>query len=137
MQWDSSPNAGFTAGEPWLPLADDYPTVNVAAQLDDPASMLSFYRRLIALRRAEPALEIGAYRGVPADGHLCAYTRALGPRRFLIALNLGPFPATLNLPDPALHGRVLIGTHLDREGDAITGRVELRGDEGIVAALSP
>src|SRR6185503_17285360 len=51
MQWDASPNAGFTSGTPWLPLAANYRTANVAAEHDDPASMLTLYRRLIALRR--------------------------------------------------------------------------------------
>src|SRR5919198_758685 len=60
MQWDSSPNAGFTTGTPWLPIAADYQTVNVAVERDDPASMLTLYRRLIALRRATPALAVGS-----------------------------------------------------------------------------
>ena len=52
MQWDASPNAGFTSGTPWLPLADDYPVVNVDAEDLDPTSMLMLYRRLMSLRRA-------------------------------------------------------------------------------------
>src|SRR5205085_3716774 len=47
MQWDQGPGAGFTAGTPWLPLAQDYRTVNVRAQRGDPKSILSLYRRLI------------------------------------------------------------------------------------------
>ncbi len=43
MQWDATPNAGFTTGGPWLPVAEDYATVNVATQRDDPRSMLSLY----------------------------------------------------------------------------------------------
>ncbi len=62
MQWDATPNAGFApAGvRTWLPLAPDFAVRNVAVQDQDPASFLSFYRRLTALRRAEPALSIGA-----------------------------------------------------------------------------
>ncbi len=65
MQWDSSPNAGFTAPDvtPWLPVAADYATRNVAVQSADPESMLSFYRALAALRRAEPALHGGRLYG--------------------------------------------------------------------------
>jgi alpha-glucosidase len=50
MQWDASPQGGFTTGEPWLPLVDPAAR-NVAEQRDDPASMLSLVRELIALRR--------------------------------------------------------------------------------------
>jgi alpha-glucosidase len=137
MQWDAGPNAGFTTADPWLPLAADYVTVNVAAERADSASMLSLYRRLIALRRAESALAIGSFRGVPAKGDVLAYVREFADRRFLIILNLGSSPASLTLPDAGLHGRVVIGTHPDREGSAIVGRVELRGDEGIVVSLGP
>src|SRR5919199_2909639 len=51
LQWDASPNAGFTTGRAWLPVAADFERVNVAAQRADPTSMLSLHRRLIALRR--------------------------------------------------------------------------------------
>src|SRR2546423_3527342 len=61
MQWDAGPHAGFTAGTPWLPLADDYPTVNVAAERGHPRSMLTPYPSPIALRRDAPALALGGY----------------------------------------------------------------------------
>src|SRR6185503_14487766 len=50
MQWDGSGGAGFTTGEPWLPLADDVAAVNVEMQRDDTRSLLALYRRLLALR---------------------------------------------------------------------------------------
>jgi alpha-glucosidase len=78
MQWDASPNAGFTTGTPWLPVADDYACVNVDAQRDDPTSMLTLHRRLIALRRAEPALAVGSWTSVEAEGDLLAYLREHG-----------------------------------------------------------
>ena len=59
MPWDGSPHAGFSTAEPWLPLPGDWPTRNVAGEGDDPASMLSLHRRLLALRRAHPALAVG------------------------------------------------------------------------------
>ena len=66
MLWDSSPNAGFSAATPWLPVAPDYQTADVQAQRDDPTSMLTLYHRLIALRRATPAMAVGAYTVVDA-----------------------------------------------------------------------
>src|SRR5690606_18916794 len=47
MQWSPEPNAGFTTGTPWLPIAEDYRSVNVEVQRSDPRSMLNLYRRLI------------------------------------------------------------------------------------------
>ena len=133
MQWDAGPNAGFTSGTPWLPLADDYERVNVAAERGDPRSMLTLYQRLIALRRATPALEIGSYARVLADGDLLAYIRAAGGRRFLIALNLGSQEQTLDLR--TLRGRVVLSTHLDREGEPADGTLALRADEGAIVEL--
>lgn len=86
MQWDASPNAGFTSGEPWLPLAEDLREVNVAAQREDADSMLALQRRLLALRRAKPALATGAYGAVAAEGDVLAYVRGTDEGRFLIVL---------------------------------------------------
>jgi alpha-glucosidase len=55
MQWSAEPHAGFSTVEPWLPVAADFGTHSVARERDDPRSMLTLYRRLIALRRAAPA----------------------------------------------------------------------------------
>ena len=62
MQWNAAPQRRLQRRhEPWLPLADDFAAVNVAAQRDDPTSMLTLYRALIELRRREPALAVGDY----------------------------------------------------------------------------
>jgi oligo-1,6-glucosidase/alpha-glucosidase len=88
MAWDSSPSGGFTAGEPWLPLHADWPIRNVAAQEGDPGSMLSLYRNLLHLRRAEPALSIGSIQLDQASEHVLAYQRRHGKSRIQILLNL-------------------------------------------------
>jgi alpha-glucosidase len=134
MQWDASPNAGFTTGTPWLPLADDYQRFNVAEELADPRSMLSLYQRLIELRRATPALEIGSYAAVPADGDLLAYIRESRGRRLLIALNLGSQEQIFDLG--ALRGQILLSTHMDRENQTADGRLALRADEGLIVELA-
>jgi len=62
MQWDASKNAGFSAAErPWLPVPASSAEYNVEAESKEPGSILSFYKRLIALRRSEPALRNGRY----------------------------------------------------------------------------
>ena len=132
MQWDAGPNAGFTTGVPWLPVADDHRTNNVATQRDDPRSMLTLHRRLLALRRAEPALAIGSFAPVEDTGGVLAYHREHGNKRFLVALNLGPEPRRLRLDGG---GRVALSTHLDRKGEEPGGVLELCGDEGVILDL--
>ena len=68
-----APDGGFSAGEPWLPLGDDTPSV--AEQERDPGSLLALYRRLLALRAAEPALATGELELVRAADGVLAYTR--------------------------------------------------------------
>ena len=92
MQWDGSANAGFTDGEPWLPLSADRATVNVAAQRADPTSMFSLYRALIALRRREPALSIGVHVKAEAIGDVLTYRRFHDGRWITVALNFSDAP---------------------------------------------
>jgi alpha-glucosidase len=135
MQWSASANAGFTSGEPWLPVADDFAEVNVEAERDDPTSMLSLHRALIDLRRREPALAIGDYAPVASDGPVLAYLRERNGRRFLIALNLSGEPARLFMPEVTGSGEVVLSTRMDRAGEGITDAVELRPDEGVILRL--
>ena len=135
MQWEDGPGAGFTTGQPWLPLAADYRLRNVKVQRDDPSSMLSLHRRLLELRRREPALQVGSYVPVGLSGSVMAYLREHEGRRFLVALNLGSTAGSLASEHVELRGRVLVGTRLEREGSRVEGAIELAGDEGIVALL--
>jgi alpha-glucosidase len=137
MQWSPAPGAGFTAGEPWLPLADDFREVNVEAARTDPRSVLTLYRRLIALRRGEPALEVGRYHAVEAEGDVLAYVRRArsGESSFLVVLNLGPRPQVFRVPDGTGVGIVVLSTHLDWEGEPAGREVRLRADEGVVIRL--
>jgi alpha-glucosidase len=105
----------------------------VAAQRDDPASMLSLHRRLLQLRRQSAALVTGAYQPVEADGDVLAYLRTAGDDSCLVALNLGPAPARLAMPTPAAGGRVLVSTHPTRDGEPVAETLELGENEGVVA----
>jgi alpha-glucosidase len=133
MQWDSSRNAGFTTGEPWLPLAADYAKRNVAAQRDDPASLFSLYRRLGWLRKSSPALRRGSYRTVPSPRGVFAFAREAQGERVLVALNFtSAAHAVSHGTGPA---RVLLSTRHARDGDQVDlARVELSPDEGVVLA---
>jgi alpha-glucosidase len=133
MPWSAAPNGGFSpAPEPdlWLPVARDYETVNVEAQLADGESMLSLYRALLALRRASPALRSGGYAQLPTAIDDClVYARELAGERKLIALNLGDEPRRLPIGEP---GGIALSTALDRRGERVTGEVSLRPAEGVI-----
>jgi alpha-glucosidase len=130
MQWENAPNAGFSTGKPWLPVAPDYPVVNAAAERGDPKSMLMFYHTLLGLRRYTPALHSGSYRSVDAPEGCFVYLREHDGKQFLIALNFFSVGRTIPLPR---RGRVVLSTHMDRadEGD----EVHLRESEGVVVEL--
>jgi alpha-glucosidase len=135
MQWDATARAGFTSGAPWLPIADDFGTINVAAAQADPTSILSLYKRLIELRRAEDALSVGDFAHLPAAEDLIAYVRKAGERRLLVILNLGNKTRAFDVGELACSARLLISTHLDRGPEPLANSVALRPDEGLVAEL--
>lgn len=88
MQWDSSANAGFTTGTPWLAVNPNYPQINAADQRKDPDSVFHYYRRLIELRHTEPAVAEGDFTMLlPHDERLYAFTRRLGGDELLVIGN--------------------------------------------------
>jgi glycosidase len=129
MPWDTSqPNAGFCPpdAEPWLPLNADHAVLNVASQREDPRSMLSLTRRLLAVRRASPALSVGSYRPLDAAPEGCfLFVR---DERVLVALNF----STRQVDVPVPEGELLVSTAMDRE--ALDGH--LRPAEGVVVRLA-
>ena len=129
MQWDASRNAGFSAGEPWLPISADYADVNVSAQRTNPKSMLSLYRDLIRLRHEEPALSVGIHLAAEAIGPVLTFRRQLGNRRILVALNFSRDRQEIPINAP---GEVLISTHLDRIDVQVADVLRLRPNEGVV-----
>ena len=102
MPWRSdAPNAGFSAGEPWLPLDPAHVPLAVDAQERDRCSILNLTRRLVALRRREPALRNGGIRIVDAPEPLVAFERESEGARLLCVFNLGHAPAFWRVPDGA------------------------------------
>jgi alpha-glucosidase len=135
MQWDESRAAGFTTGQPWLPIADDCAMNNVAVLRCQSASILSLYRRLIELRRSEPALSIGDYAALPSGEDLMAYMRKAGERRLLVVLNFGAVARRFNLSELQAEASLLLSTYLDRAGERLAEELQLRGDEGVIIEL--
>ena len=142
MQWDDSPNAGFAAPEVkelWLPLASDYKEVNVADQLNDQRSMLNFYRKLLAYRKASPALQWGSYRSLDAASpeaqeNCFVFERDDSDQRLVVALNFSGQEQKLDLPELGT-GRIVLSTTLDREGEVDLTNFNLRANEGCIIEL--
>lgn len=132
MQWSANPNAGFSSAKPWLPIADDFLRENVVNLTADKRSILNLYRALIRLRKQRPALVIGGYRSVAADGDVLMYRREGAGDGLTIALNLGADPVALAIAGGSLEGEILLSTELDRGGELIHGTLDLRGNEGVV-----
>jgi alpha-glucosidase len=129
MLWDDSCSAGFSEGQPWLPIASDYPKINVASQREDPTSILSLYHHLIALRRASPALRYGEYRPLSVAKDVLCYERAAEGQKFLVALNLGDRPTEMSLS--AWQGKhILLST--DRRRAGCPAPFVLQPNEGVI-----
>jgi alpha-glucosidase len=134
MQWSAGPHAGFSHARPWLRLADDWAALNVERQQSDATSMLALYRRLIALRRAEPALHAGAWEPLDAGADILAYARTVAQRRLVVLLNFANAQRGI---DRALLGEradVLASTHERPEGKHAE-RLVLHALEGVVLAV--
>jgi len=109
MQWSADSNAGFTRGTPWIRLNPDYRAVNVAAEEGDTGSVLQYVRRMIRLRRSEPALVYGRYRLLDRDNpDVFAYTRTLQGRTLMVALSFSQRGGRTPIPDGYSAGKVLI-----------------------------
>lgn len=135
MQWDSSPNAGFTTGTPWLKVNDNYPEINVAAQENDPDSVLNYYRRLTALRKSPEYRQLftyGKFRPAFEKSHrILAYYREKDNQRVLVAANFGREKQHLHLPGTVKK------TLLTNSGREITGSaMTLAPSEVVVLELA-
>jgi alpha-glucosidase len=134
MPWDSSANAGFTAGEPWLPLGEDHSVMNVVVQKRDPGSMLVLTRALLELRRREPSLSVGNWAPLAVEGDVLAYIRSRDGRRFAIILNLQSVPMAVRFGE-RLGGWTVLSTHPGRTGYAVSDRIDLGADEAVIIAV--
>lgn len=133
MQWDSSPNAGFTSGEPWLGINPNYTRINVENQKNDPHSIYSCYKKLIALRKESSAMSKGDLEILPVDSDtLFALKRTFQNEVLLSFHNFSSEPA--EIPESLLPQtpNVLLSSY-DRQG-GYQGRF-LRPYESVIFRL--
>ena len=100
MQWDNSPNAGFTSGaKTWFTINPNYRDINASQALTDEHSIYNYYKAIIALRKKTPAFVYGDYADIdPEHLSLFAYTRTLGSESYLIVLNFSRNEFSYTLP---------------------------------------
>ena len=89
MQWSASKNSGFTTGTPWLKVNLNYLEINVEHQLQDPTSILTFYKKMIRLKKTNQVFTYGIYDLVMEDHpQIFAYTRTLEQQKVIVIANL-------------------------------------------------
>jgi oligo-1,6-glucosidase len=117
VQWDDGPAAGFSSGEPWLPVNPNHVWLSVAAQREDPRSVLAFYRRLIALRKTEDVITTGGFELLePSHRQLWAFVRESSDERLLVLANASGAEIAVPAGEPftdAAGGRSLIANYPD------------------------
>lgn len=118
VQWDASEHAGFTTGEPWLPVNPNHVEVNAEAARRDPSSVFAHFKRLIELRHAEPVVREGRFELLlPEHEQVWAFTRTLDTDAWLVVANCSSEP--VEVPREALPSvdgaELVLGTHPDAD----------------------
>jgi alpha-glucosidase len=137
MAWNAGPGGGFTTGTPWLPLSPDASSRNVAAESADPASVLAWYRKVVWLRRATPALQVGDQEIVDVgDRDVLAYVRRSDAGAAFVALSFADRPASIRVPPgpDATHAwTVALSTHGREPGTSLPADLTLAPNEALIA----
>ena len=126
MQWDDSPNAGFTtAAKPWLAVNPNYQEINAKQELADQNSIYHYFKQMIELRKKNPAFVYGDYADLdPENPFLFVYTRTLAEDKFLVILNFSTNPLGYSLPNGLKTGRLMLSNLGGAEEHASTIHLE-------------
>jgi alpha-glucosidase len=124
MQWNGDTDAGFSVSKtPWLPVAPNYPTVNVSAESRDPNSLLNYYKKLIRLRRENEQFKRGDFITVDnSNDNVLSYLRKTPDgKAVLVSMNFTAAPQTVKLdltPDvvKGQHGKLILASYANASG---------------------
>jgi len=132
MQWDASPQAGFTTGpSSWLAVNPNYTQINAAQEISDPASVYHYTQHLIALRHKTPALVYGDFKDLdPRHPTIFAYTRTLGADHYLVVMNFSANSIAYSLPGGLQPAKLVLANLGSTE--AGTSTLHLQGREARV-----
>lgn len=123
MQWDTTTNAGFTTGTPWLSVNKNYKEINVASQNENPNSILNYFRNMVKLRKENPVLIYGTYHLLQAEHpDIYAYTRILNHEKMLVLLNFSSHISNINLKEIETIKETVINNYesVDIENDKVS-----------------
>ncbi|MGG3467502.1 alpha-glucosidase [Neobacillus pocheonensis] len=135
MQWNAHANVGFSEGQPWITIPEDGYKVTVEDQINDPESMLSFYKKLLKLRKEHSSLQFGDYEFLRNEDGMIYFVRTDSVEKVLVVLNFTDQPKTLEV-EVAATMKLLLSTKrtgLDRESVVTilaNEAVILKGDIG-------
>ena len=138
MQWNSNTNAGFTTGDPWLPVASNYTTYNVEVESANESSMLNLYKDLVRLRSSNLALKNIGYSLVLNTTDVYAYHRyhQSSSDEFIIVINFSTNSTTINLSAVSNTFRApkyeLSTIHADRGKTVDLSSIKLDGGEAVI-----
>ena len=117
FQWNSSENAGFTTGKPWLAINPNFTEINAEAQEEDENSPLNYFRRLIKFRKANPALIYGKAEYYDMENeNVFAYSRVSDDVKLLILINFKETEASANIPFDLREAKYLFGNYDNFDG---------------------
>ncbi len=132
MQWDSGENAGFTTGNPWIPVNPNYKTVNAKAQVNDPDSVYNYYKKLISLRHNSDLIVYGDYTPVmEEDTEIFAYIRSYQDEKLFVIANFSNHEREMELGEFA-NGRVIIS---NAGVKSVAEKITLSGYEAVAVAI--
>jgi oligo-1,6-glucosidase len=135
MQWDSSENANFTSGTPWLPVNKNHNTINVVSENNDPNSILNHFKKMVKLRKEHEVLIYGDYELLAAENpDIYAYTRTLNNEKVLVLLNFTNHDSSIELTE----AKTLQTTLINNYGDLINdnGNILLKPYQAVICKFN-
>jgi oligo-1,6-glucosidase len=137
FQWNNEPFAGFSTKEPWIKVNPNYPAINAAAEEKDPASPLNYFRKVVALRKRNPALIYGKYTLLDKENtSVYAYTRELDGKKFLILLNFTKSPASAHVDINAAKSKLVLSNYQETPVNRkVDSQIILRPYEALIFKL--
>ncbi|WP_238987180.1 glycoside hydrolase family 13 protein [Confluentibacter flavum] len=134
MQWDTSTNAGFTTGTPWLPVNENHKEINVAAQENNPNSVLNHFKKMVKLRKDNEVLVYGAYKLLDENNEeVYAYTRTLDGKKMLVLLNFTNHESSISVNAAKKIESILINNYSDLINK--NGKITLKPYQSVICSI--
>jgi oligo-1,6-glucosidase len=135
MQWDSSENANFTSGNPWLPVNENHKDINVISENNNPNSILNHFKKMVKLRKEHEILIYGDYELLAAENpDIYAFTRTLNNAKVLVLLNFTNHDSSIELTEIGTINEALINNYSNVE--VSKNNIQLKPYQAIIFKLN-